>query len=318
MNDKKIIITTGDPAGVGPYITVKSLLKVRLKNISVTVIGDKKLLSSVEGFSRLPSSIRFIDIPHINKIAPGIATRESGRASYEYLREALRLLRREKDSMLVTGPVSKEVVRMTRKGFIGHTEFLAQSFSVKDYAMMMVGRSFRIVFLTRHLKLRDVSGALSLSSIESTLRLLVHSLKNSFLAVSPVVGLCSCNPHAGIDTFLEKEERLLIKAVTRIKDKGLSFVGPYPADTLFKEALKRKFDALVVFYHDQGMIPFKTLDFSTGVNLTIGLPFVRTSPAHGPAFNLVDKPHLIDSRSMKEAILLAARLKPTGYKSTKT
>lgn len=305
---KNILITLGDPAGIGPYITVKSILSLGPQRTNFTIIGDSRTLKKIKNYGRIKSYVRLIDIQNAESLKSGCASYNSGKAAFGYLQKAVAVLRQQRRAALVTGPVSKEAIQLVKKDFKGHTEFLAKSFSVKKFAMMMVGRKLRLVFLTRHVLVRKISGVLGFEEIKNTLELTYHSLKELFKITQPRIGLCSLNPHAGIDTYVEKEEHLLLKAKNSLGQISKNFLGPYPSDTLFNTEGKKIFDAIVVFYHDQGMIPFKSLEFSCGVNLTLGLPFIRTSPAHGPAFDLVGKKSAIDCRPMQEAIKLAARL----------
>ncbi len=302
-----LIVTMGDPAGIGPYLVVDSLSKLSIEGQRVLVIGCKKVLSKVKGFKKILSKADLYDMDNCRGIKRGYPDKNSGRASREYLEEAVRILRRKNNYSLVTAPVSKEAVKKVDKNFIGHTEFLAEKFGVKKFGMMMTGRKLKIVFITRHIPIRDVSKFSGYGEIKKVLELTAVSLKNLFKIKRPKIALCSLNPHAGIDTYLEKEEKILIRAKNSIK-QDVDFIGPYPSDTLFKEALQGGFSAVIAFYHDQGMIPFKSLEFSQGVNLTLGLPFIRTSPAHGPAFNLAFRPDKIDYRSMRESVKLALEL----------
>lgn len=302
-----LIVTMGDPAGIGPYLVVDSLSKLGLKKQKVLVIGCKKILGRIKGAKKILSRFDLYDMDNCQGIKRGFPDRNSGQASREYLEEAIRILKQRKNYSLVTAPVSKEAVKKVDKNFIGHTEFLAEKFGVKKFAMMMTGKRLKIVFITRHVLIRDVSKFSSYGEIKKVLELTAVSLNKLFKIRRPKIALCSLNPHAGIDTYLEKEERILIRAKNSIKQDA-DFIGPYPSDTLFKEALQGKFSAVIAFYHDQGMIPFKSLEFSQGVNLTLGLPFIRTSPAHGPAFNLASRPDKIDYRSMREAVKLALEL----------
>jgi len=305
---KRVIITMGDPAGVGAFIIAEALADLDLRRTSFTIVGDKNTLRKVKSYRRIEPFINLIDLKNAGGAKKGLASRDSGRAAFEYLDVALGLLKRDGGYSLVTGPVSKEAIRLVKRGFSGHTEFLANRFSVNNFAMMMVGQTLKVVFLTRHILIRNVSRELNLKDVRGTLELLICSLRDLFKIKSPKIALCSLNPHAGIDTYLDKEEMILVRAKNKLKNSGAGFIGPYPSDTLFGQALKKGFDAVVVFYHDQGMIPFKSLEFSKGINLTLGLPFIRTSPAHGPAFSLVNKPYLIDYRPMKEAVKLALKL----------
>jgi 4-hydroxythreonine-4-phosphate dehydrogenase len=308
---KKIFITLGDPAGINPYLIVETLKSLDLTKEEFVVIGDKKILSSIEGFWDIYREIEFIDLDNAGLVEPGIASKDSGRAAVEYLEKAVGMIKDNPGSCLVTGPLSKEFVALNRPGFTGHTEFLAREFNSKKFAMMMVGKDLKVVFLTRHIALREILGNLNLEDIKDTLILSVDALKRMFGIKMPTIALCSCNPHAGINTYLDSEEELLKKALTQLgaEKEQARFIGPLPSDTLFRKALTSGYDLVVVFYHDQGMIPFKSFNFSGGVNLTLGLGFIRTSPVHGPAFELVNDPGQIDISSMREAVNLASRLR---------
>ncbi len=307
---KKLLITIGDPTGIGPFITVKALKELALKKVNLQVIGSRKILEEIKDYSCIATRVNLIDIKSkaLKYIRRAHPNKYSGSLALEYLNTAIEILKKDKNFSLVTAPLSKEAVKAVKRDFIGHTEYLAQKFSVKNFSMLMVGKRFRILLLTRHIPLREVSNSINYKYLYKSLNLLILSLKNLFKLRKIKIALCSLNPHAGIETFLEKEEKVLIKVKKSLEHKNLKFIGPFPSDTLFRKALKEKYSAIVAFYHDQGMIPFKTLEFPWGVNLTIGLPFIRTSPAHGPGFDLVNRPYLIDSHPMKEAIKLALKL----------
>lgn len=306
---KKVIITAGDPAGISPFITVQAIREID-RNIKITLIGDKNVLKGIPGFSDIISRIDLIDLNNADNVRAGVPSGHSGRAAMEYLQKAVEILRRKKSSFLVTAPLSKEFVKENKKGFTGHTEFLARQFSVDKFAMMMAGKKYRIVFFTRHINIRDILSNLFPLEIDNTLRLSINSLKRLFNIESPKIAVCGCNPHAGVDTYLEKEEEIIHSAVKKIQKEydKLDIIGPYPADTLFREYEREEFDLVIACYHDQGMIPFRLLDFTGGVNITLGLPFIRTSPAHGPAFDLMLSKSKIDHRPMKKAITLASEL----------
>ena len=307
---KKVLITAGDPAGIGPFITITALKDLLSKKIDFKIIGTESILGKIKGFSKIANKIELIEVKtkYSGRIKKGYPNRYSGELAFQYLEVAVDFLKKEKGFSLVTAPVSKEAIKLIKPDFQGHTEYLAKKFKVKNFSMFMVGNKLRIAILTRHISLRKVPEALNYKDLYQNINLLFVNLKKLFKLKKVKIALCSLNPHAGINTFLEREEKLLVKVKKKFKNKDLELVGPYPADTLFREALNRNFSAILALYHDQGMIPFKTLEFSQGVNLTLGLPFIRTSPAHGPAFDLVDKPNLINSQPMQKAIELALSL----------
>lgn len=305
----RILITMGDPAGIGPYISVKALSKsLKYLKPEVTLIGDSFILKRISGFSAIKKKIRLIDLNNASGVKSGYASKLSGQASLEYIKEAVAILKRNPFIPLVTAPVCKEAIQLIHKDFTGHTEYLAEAFSVKKFAMMMVGHLFKIVFFSRHILIRDLTFSLKKKEMKDTIDLTISYLSSKFKIKKPRLAFCSLNPHAGINTYLEKEERLLVSILKGIKKGNLSIIGPYPPDVIFREALKKRFDVIFVFYHDQGMIPFRMLDFTRGVNLTLGLPFIRTSPAHGVGFDLIRNRKRINVLPMLEAINLALRV----------
>ncbi|HEC68788.1 MAG TPA: 4-hydroxythreonine-4-phosphate dehydrogenase [Candidatus Omnitrophica bacterium] len=307
---KKVLITAGDPAGIGPFITITALKDLLSKKIDFKIIGTESILGKIKGFSKIANKIELIEVKtkYSGRIKKGYPNRYSGQLALQYLEVAVDFLKKEKGFSLVTAPVSKEAIKLIKPDFQGHTEYLAKKFKVKNFSMFMVGNKLRIVILTRHIPLRKVPEALNYRDLYQNINLLFVNLKKLFKLKKVKIALCGLNPHAGINTFLEREEKLLVRVKKKFKNKNLELVGPYPADTIFREALNNNFSAILALYHDQGMIPFKTLEFSQGVNLTLGLPFIRTSPAHGPAFDLVDKPNLINSQPMQKAVKLALSL----------
>jgi 4-hydroxythreonine-4-phosphate dehydrogenase len=206
---------------------------------------------------------------------------------------------------LVTAPLSKEAARLVLPNFSGHSEYLADYFKAKNIAMMMVSNKLKTVLLTRHIPLREVPLSLNRRELLNTFSLVYFSLKTMFRIKNPKIAISSLNPHAGVNTFLDKEEKLIYKAV---KDFKKEIYGPYPSDTIFTEDNLKKYDCVISLYHDQGMIAFKLLSLKEGVNLTLGLPIIRTSPAHGVAYDIMRQHKVPFSSSMAEAIKLAMRL----------
>lgn len=302
---KKVVITLGDPAGCGPYITLKAIENFRRKDIKFIVVGDKKIIEKIAGFSKVKKKVEIVDLntPSIEKIKKGYISKKAGQVSFNYLKKALFLIKKEKIKALVTAPVSKEAIKLVDPQFSGHTEFLADFFKVKNFAMMMVGR-IKVVPFTRHIPLRDVSENISKKDLVKLINLVYESLKEKFGIKRPKIALASINPHAGVDTFLDKEEKIMVSAIEECKNAE----GPYPADSLFTLKNLKKFDCIICGYHDQAMIPFKIFSFKKGVNLTLGLPIIRTSPSHGVAYEAIRKGQSLFFTSMLEAIKLAVRL----------
>ena len=309
--DVKIGISLGDPCGIGPEITAKALADPAIGSAaSFTVIGASK---SLQAFSS-SSLIRLIKIPETQSLTfqPGRWSRDSGRAALSSLNASVELLKFREISALVTAPVSKEAVHLHESSFRGHTEFLAEAFGVKDVGMMFVGEILKAIIVTRHMALKDVSRAVTRENVSSTIRLADRALKDLFGIKTPVIGVCGLNPHAGENGLMGREEiETIIPAIEQACSSGIDAHGPFPADTIFSKDIDRKCDVIVAMYHDQGLIPIKTLSLKRLVNLTIGLPFIRTSPAHGTAFDIAGK-NLADPTSMKEAIKLAVQLAGRG------
>ncbi len=305
---RKILITSGDPAGCGPRIILEAISQLRM-NCSYIIVGDAVVFERLPLFKRFKTQITLIDVstPGIGKIRRGIPSRVTGRASLSYLDTAVRLIKHSCMQQLVTAPVSKEAIQCIAPDFTGHTEYLAHAFGVRDVAMMMTSRQLRLVLLTRHIPFAGVSTAITGTLIRRTLSLVHDSLKRQFKIPKPRIVFASLNPHAGIHTFLAKEEKIISDT---LRTFNYPLTGPLPADTIFIQQNLRNFDCIVCAYHDQGMIPFKLLSFDDGVNLTLGLPIIRTSPAHGVAFDRMRSNARLSSTSMAAALRLAARLLP--------
>jgi len=307
MSRKRVVVTAGDPAGCGPLITLQTINKCKADETDFFVVGDRKVFAKLTGYNKFKKRVNFIDLdtPGIEKIKPGIPSKITGQASLNYLKASLKVIKQQKIKRLVTAPVSKEAIGLVLKKFSGHTEYLAKYFGVSKFAMLMTSKQLRVLLLTRHLPLRLVSSAIQRQGVLDSISLVYSCLKGQYKIKSPKIALVSANPHAGIDTFLEKEEKKLLAAKLAFKKP---IYGPYPADTIFINDNLKKYDCIICPYHDQAMIPFKLLSLKNGVNLTLGLPILRTSPAHGVAFDLMRQRKNPFSSSMTEAIKLVLRL----------
>ncbi|MDD4955878.1 MAG: 4-hydroxythreonine-4-phosphate dehydrogenase PdxA [Candidatus Omnitrophica bacterium] len=303
---KKIIVTTGDPAGCGPYITLKAIEELKGRDAQFFVIGDKQILSRFGFYKKSGKQVNLIALstPGINKIKPGYVSKVSGLASISYIDCALKTMEERGIKRLVTAPLSKEAVQLNLPDFKGHSEYLADYFKCK-IEMMMVSPKLKTVLFTRHIPFGKVPRYITESNLNRTFELVFESLKNIFKIKNPKIAVASLNPHAGRETFLGSEEKIICKAISGFAG---NFYGPYPSDSLFTETAIKKHDCIIALYHDQGMIPFKLLSMKTGVNFTPGLPIIRTSPAHGIAADIMragGKPFV---STMVEAIKLALRL----------
>jgi 4-hydroxythreonine-4-phosphate dehydrogenase len=272
----RIGITLGDVAGIGPEIVAKALASRKLdRRFDYEIIGD-------------PRTKRRADAA--DWVAQGAHRCLSGELSG-----------------LVTAPISKQLLRDAGYRFEGHTELLAHIARTKRFAMMLVGGALRVALVTIHVPLSRVPRLLSTKRIAEVIEL-SHDACKRFGIRRPKIGVAGLNPHAGEGGLLGYEEqRIIAPAIRSAKRKGINVTGPWPADTLFHKAYCGDFDAVVAMYHDQGLAPLKMIAFDSGVNLTLGLPFVRTSPDHGTAFDIAGK-GIANPASMIAAINLAAQL----------
>ncbi len=299
----RLVITTGDPRGVGPELLVRSLdlLNAELQDSSVHILG-------AEGLADLPgTSVEAVGEFDGSEISAG---RVSGLA----LKRAVQLCLAGDADAIVTGPVHKGALHSAGFRTPGQTELLGQLTASPRVGMLMaaertrLGGPLRILLATTHIPLRAVPSALDQEVLEAAARLTAWELTRRWGIDQPRLGLCALNPHASDGgLFGDEEDRVMRPAVAALRSQGVDIQGPIPADTVFHRALLGEFDAVVAPYHDVGMAAFKTASFGQGVNVTLGLPFVRTSPDHGTAFDLVGTGRA-DPSSFVEAISLARRL----------
>jgi 4-hydroxythreonine-4-phosphate dehydrogenase len=304
---KTILITMGDPSGIGPEIIVKSLSRIISreidKKLKFIIVGDEFVLQKIKGYEKIKNRIVILDlnnVPHRN-FSFGKIRLEYGKASLEYINTALELIKKEKIKALVTAPISKKAVSLVKKDFYGQTEYLAQKSQVKDFAMLLANDRLKISLVTRHIPLLKVAKEISIKKIYQTAVLTHRFLKICCLIKHPKIGISALNPHASDQGLIGKEEKIkIIPAVNRLR-KIIDCSGPYPIDTILTMSLEGKFDAIIAMYHDQALIPLKLTGRKSGVNITLGLPFIRISPLHGVAFDIAGKDKA-DPSSMLSAI----------------
>ena len=284
-----IAITLGDPAGVGPEVLLKALPYFKRHLKKFLIIGDKKVLEArAKLFSlKLPHEVEILSVSELD-VEPSQPTLEGFQAMLTYLETAISLAKEKRVKAIVTLPITKEGLAKVGSKYRGHTELLADAFGVKDYVMCFYGRRLIVSLLTTHLPLKEVPGALSEEKVISVAELsyeFLRKIKPKKKSLS--LALCGVNPHAGESGLLGEEElRILFPAVEKSKALGIPLSGPYPADSLFYHAVKGRYDLVIAIYHDQGLAPFKLIHFKDGVNVTLGLPIVRTSPCHGTAYDI--------------------------------
>jgi 4-hydroxythreonine-4-phosphate dehydrogenase len=319
----RIGITLGDLNGIGPEVVIKALSDARILNsLTPVVYGNTRVLSyyrklmNLEEFNYsqvrnkgqfFPKAINVVNCWEEEiRITPGQPSKETARAALMSLRQAVEEVKEGHLDGFVTAPFDKNMVYGDDFPYHGHTEFLTETFSAMESLMLMVGDKIKVGLVTEHLPLSQVAAAITSERVELKIRLLELSLKKDFLISKPRIAVLGLNPHAGDEGLLGQEEQTIIKPVIHdLKNKGKLIFGPYPADGFFGSGQHDKFDAILAMYHDQGLIPFKYIDFQSGVNFTAGLPTVRTSPDHGTAYNIAGK-NEADEGSLRRAIFMAA------------
>ncbi|MEM1515272.1 MAG: 4-hydroxythreonine-4-phosphate dehydrogenase PdxA [Candidatus Bathyarchaeia archaeon] len=319
-------VSIGDPAGIGPEISIRALLDESIFNeCRPILIGDLSILREVNERLGLKADLEVIDEPRdardirgkievidvksltIKDITVGAASAASGRASIQYIERAIKYALRGDINAIATAPINKKAINMAGSKYIGHTEILAALCGVKDPLTMFHIKGLRVFFLTRHVPLIEAIRAVKRERIIETTLMVNRALR--WLGIDrPRIAIAALNPHAGEDGLIGDEEiREIIPAIRNLQSMGLDVIGPFPADSIFHQALERGYDAILSLYHDQGHIAAKTLDFYGAVAVTLGLPFIRTSVDHGTAYDIAWR-GLASPKSLINAIELAARL----------
>lgn len=239
----------------------------------------------------------FLDLGIVREVRPGETDAACGEASYQYIIEALKLVFSGQASAIVTCPINKRSIQSAGIPFIGHTELLAHYGGTRDYVMMMANPRLKVSLVTIHVPLKDVPSLIESENVFRCIAVTFRALKDDFGIRTPYLKVCGLNPHAGEQGIMGGEEAAISAAINRAKASGMRVEGPFPADSLFH---RRDCDAYVAMYHDQGLTPLKTMDFARTVNITLGLPFVRTSVGHGTGLDIAGK-GVADPRSLIEA-----------------
>ncbi len=319
----RIAISMGDPSGIGAEVTAKALATHRGALVPY-VFGDAGVFGPAARRSRLsletvdlgdplPPAGALVRVTKLPRIAtrPGRPIRAGGVAQLAYLQAAYAAVVNGQADALCTAPVSKAQVQVAQKGFVGHTEWLEEKTGAKRSVMMLAGSRLRVALVTNHLALSRVPTAVTASGILGTVTATHTALRVDFGIAKPRIAVCAMNPHAGEGgAFGDEEKRLVLPALARAKRLGIAATGPYPADSVFFRATAGEFDAVVALYHDQGLIPVKLLDSvarDPAVNVTLGLPIVRTSPDHGVGYDIAGRGEA-SAQSMWAALKLAAQL----------
>lgn len=300
----KLVITTGDPNGIGAEITIKALNLLNLPARDIVIVSNSKVLNS---YGVLNNNYEIVNVDYESKVKPGVVSSEAGDFAFRLLEKACSL----EPKFIVTAPTSKEAMNLAGHNFSGQTEVL-EHFLAHDgqkAEMLFVSKDFRVLLLTRHCPIKDVSQSLSKEVLLEKVERLRSYFQNKLLIKKPSFALCGLNPHAGENGFIGREEQeILLPAIEMVRKRGINITNPYPADALFINAVqkyikseKQPYDCYIACYHDQGLIPIKACASEKTVNMTIGLDIIRTSPSHGTAFDIAGK-NMANPASMVEAI----------------
>ncbi|MBS1682767.1 MAG: 4-hydroxythreonine-4-phosphate dehydrogenase PdxA [Bacteroidetes bacterium] len=329
----RIGITLGDINGIGAEVVIKALADTRLLNILTPVIyGSTRVLSyyrklmNTEDFNYsqvktkgqlFAKSINVVNCwEEVIEITPGQPSKQGGRAALLSLKKSVEELKEGLIDALVTAPIDKNTIHGEEFPHRGHTEYLTQEFNAGESLMLLAGNNLKVGLVTEHIPVHEITKHLTRDRVELKIRLLEMSLKKDFNISKPKIAVLGLNPHAGDNGLLGTEENEIIKPVIAdLKSKGKLIVGPLAADGFFGSNQYKAYDAVLAMYHDQGLIGFKTIDFSTGVNFTAGLPVVRTSPDHGTAYAIAGK-NQADESSLRQAIYLACDIVKTRLEAT--
>lgn len=327
-NRKSLVVSMGEPAGIGPDIILSAWIKRKALNLpEFFVFGNFQCL--IERAAQLKIDVPVVEISNgfdavgcfehglpvlqsvaLGPVVAGQLSDDSGSFVIDAIKRSVRAIYEGEASAMVTAPIHKAALYGVGFSFPGHTEYLsALSSEVFDKTatpvMMLASDELRVVPLTIHVPLKDVPELLNIELIVETTSILAHDLQRRFGIADPRIIITGLNPHAGEDGTMGREEiETIIPAIKALKNKGLDVTGPYPADTCFHKKARKGYDAAIAMYHDQALIPIKTLSFDEGVNVTLGLPFIRTSPDHGTALSIAGS-GLADPLSFISALRMA-------------
>ncbi len=329
-NKLRVGITHGDINGIGYEIIIKTLLDKRITDLCIPIVyGSPKLAAyhrkslNIENFSlniikspenanpKRPNVINCVS--ENTRIELGKISADSGAAAFASLEAATNDLLEGKIDVLITAPINKSSIQSDEFQFPGHTEYLQKKSNSKDVLMLMIGERMKLGVVTGHVPIKDVAGLITEELISEKLRILNKSLLEDFTIRNPKIAVLGLNPHAGDAGVIGNEEiEIIIPALNKAREEGITAIGPYAADGFFGSQAYLKFDAVMAMYHDQGLAPFKTVEFESSVNFTAGLPIIRTSPGHGTAFEIAGK-GFASPDSFRQALFTALEI----YKNRK-
>ena len=312
-----IVISQGEPSGIGPEIAVKAwaALKGTIDGRKISLFGSFDVFHQAAAFSGVDWSElaeAILDTGHGGRAEPGRPSKDNAGGVTAAIERGVRACQRGEAAALVTAPIQKAVLTEAGFGYPGHTEYLAALTGCRQAVMMLASTDceppLRVVPLTIHIPLKDVFGRLEAKAISATAAIVIQALKEDFGIAQPRLAVSGLNPHAGEGgTMGEEEQDIIAPAIASLREHGHKVIGPLPADTMFHADARKDYDAALCMYHDQALIPIKTLAFWTGVNVTLGLPIVRTSPDHGTALDIAGR-GIANAASMIAAIDMATEI----------
>jgi 4-hydroxythreonine-4-phosphate dehydrogenase len=325
QNKIRVGITHGDINGISYEVIIKSLADSRIlemctpivygspkvaayhrKTLDIELFSFNHILSAKEANSKRVNIINCVDDEI--RVELGKSTKQAGEAAFLALEAAVRDIKSGEIDVIVTAPINKENIQSDNFSFPGHTEYFAREFGTKDYLMLMISDIFKVGVVTGHIPLEKVTESITKNKILSDIRLLNKTLLEDFSVRKPRISILGLNPHAGDGGVIGSEEQdIIIPAIKQANDEGIIALGPYPADGFFGSGEFKKFDVTLAMFHDQGLIPFKSMAFESGVNFTAGLPIIRTSPGHGTAYGIAGK-GTASEESFRNALYLAVDL----------
>jgi len=327
----RLALTVGDPAGIGPEVAARALADEAVRSLAdVAVFGPPAeawarlaavplppldAVQTLEEWDGRVVGTRLVAVPtNLAGLAEAAPSAAGGEVGIRYVQAAIDAAKRGRADAIVTGPISKHAVRLAGYPWPGHTELLAEAFEADEVAMMFAGGPLRVVLVTIHVSLAEAIRSLTPDRIVTTCRLGHEALRRFFGLAEPRLGVCGLNPHAGEEgRFGSEEQQVIEPALARLRRADIRADGPLPPDTAFHQALAGRFDLVVAMYHDQGLIAVKTVAFEESVNVTLGLPVVRTSVDHGTAYDIAGRGRA-DPRSLVSAIRLAAEMVCTSHR----
>jgi 4-hydroxythreonine-4-phosphate dehydrogenase len=332
-NKIRIGITQGDMNGIGPETIIRALSDPTITELitpviysSVKVLQAHRKSMGIEDFGvhvvkpgdqLNPKRVNLVPcFENEDEVVFGVASETSGRLALRAIDLCIEDLKRGYIDTMVTAPVDKHAVARALPGFTGHTGYIKDKFGASEVLMLLVSNDLRVGLVTEHLPLRDVAAAVTVEKIAAKGKIMAKSLLEDFGIRKPRIAVLGLNPHAGDGGELGNEEKdIIVPAVDQLQNAGILAYGPYPADGFFGSGTWQKFDGVLAMYHDQGLAPFKAVAFSSGVNFTAGLPYIRTSPDHGTAFDIAGK-NMASESSLREAIFTAVDVarKRTNWK----